>query len=311
MYFMMKGHGSSVSSFVLQNLHRKNPTTPPCNLFFDPSSWTSRLLFFPSMDDDVIVNVDPNELLASFEFPMPKEQQRKNDNVEVSSLLLLLLRKSHESLRNYLQLWAKQLEVQPDKGLTTPITATDFKCLVVASNTNGNGNGNGTTSSVAYQFYSDSDEQSPIQAPAIVAEASKNVASTGGFAQSPEPRNIAEGELSHSSASIILPPNVSMTLKFRPPKRYLSYKEQKGMEKGNLPDRKGAKVDAWSPGGVQLTVLVVPTSIELDSFDWKLVLEVRRCDIDDDTIIKYSSERAIVRRLTQAVRIWQKVRAMD
>jgi hypothetical protein len=42
-----------------------------------------------------------------------------------------------------------------------------------------------------------------------------------------------------------------MKIMLRPPKRYLSYKEQMDLEKGKLPDRKGAKVDSWSPGGIQ------------------------------------------------------------
>ena len=80
------------------------------------------------------------------------------------------------------------------------------------------------------------------------------------------------------------------------------------MEKGVLPDRKGAKVDAWSPGGVELWVHT--TSMESSSKLQNLHLLVRRCDIDGDTIIKYSSERAIVRRLKDAIRIWRKVREM-
>ena len=44
--------------------------------------------------------------------------------------------------------------------------------------------------------------------------------------------------------------HLSLKLIFRPPKRYLSYKEQKSMEKGVLPDRKGAKV----------VRLIIPTS---------------------------------------------------
>lgn len=102
----------------------------------------------------------------------------------------------------------------------------------------------------------------------------------------------------------------SMKLVFRPPKRYLSYKEQKDMEKGVLPDRKGAKVDAWSPGGIELTVTITsaPASAATSPADRNLVLGLtaRRCDIDGDTVIKKTTERAIVRRLENALRIWKK-----
>jgi hypothetical protein len=97
-----------------------------------------------------------------------------------------------------------------------------------------------------------------------------------------------------------------MKIMFRPPKRYLSYKEQKGLEKGRMPDRKGGKVDAWSPGGMQLTVQI--ETLEEESAELRLV--AKRCDIDGDTIIKLTSERAIIRRLNEAIRIWKKVRAM-
>ena len=100
--------------------------------------------------------------------------------------------------------------------------------------------------------------------------------------------------------------NNSMKLIFRPPKRYLSYKEQKGMEKnGVIPDRKGAKVDAWSPGGVEVEVTMTVTRF---SNEEKSILSAsaRRCNIDGDTVIKKTSERAIVRRLENAIRIWKK-----
>ena len=104
----------------------------------------------------------------------------------------------------------------------------------------------------------------------------------------------------------------SMKLIFRPPKRYLSYKEQKSMEKnGAIPDRKGAKVDAWSPGGVeiQVTITTTVTRVAIErKIDQKSILGVtaRRCNIDGDTVIKKTSERAIVRRLENAIRIWKK-----
>ena len=122
-----------------------------------------------------------------------------------------------------------------------------------------------------------------------------------------------------------LPMELVMTLSFRPSKRYLSYKEQKGLEKGIIPDRKGAKVDAWSPGGVELILKLVEEeekdeknksqSLEDDAVKehkvYHLMLSARRCDIDDDTIVKFSSERVIMRRLKEAIRIWLKVREMQ
>jgi hypothetical protein len=103
----------------------------------------------------------------------------------------------------------------------------------------------------------------------------------------------------------IIQKSTSMNIMFRPPKRYLSYKEQKGLEKGRVPDRKGGKVDAWSPGGIRLTVAIV---LEQETAELRLV--AKRCGIDGDTIIKMTSERAIIRRLNEAIRIWKKVRAM-
>ncbi len=104
--------------------------------------------------------------------------------------------------------------------------------------------------------------------------------------------------------------NSSMKLIFRPPKRYLSYKEQKSMEKnGVIPDRKGAKVDAWSPGGVEVEVAMTVTrdSSEAKSKEKSILgVTARRCNIDGDTVIKKTSERAIVRRLENAIRIWKK-----
>jgi len=215
---------------------------------------------FPEDNDQSNSVVDPDEVLAAFDL--------QNFN-EMSTLT-----SAYRSLTNYLQLWARNLDLQPDKGLTTPITATDFR--------------NASSSTSPYSFL---DETSILNGM----------------------KSLGEGNESLS----IIPPNVSMTLKFRPPKRYLSYKEQKSMEKGVLPDRKGAKIDAWSPGGVQLLVSIVDES-KLVSFPYdeshldgpfRLRLEARRCDIDGDTVIKYSSERAIVRRLHEAIRIWIKVRA--
>ena len=91
---------------------------------------------------------------------------------------------------------------------------------------------------------------------------------------------------------------------FRPPPRYLSYNEQRDLEKGVLPDRKGGKLDSKSPGGVQLIVL---TRIQEEKF-YQLDLVAVRCGIDGDTIIKVSSERTIIRRLCDAIKIWKKVR---
>lgn len=104
----------------------------------------------------------------------------------------------------------------------------------------------------------------------------------------------------------------SMKLIFRPPKRYLSYKEQKSMEKnGVIPDRKGAKIDAWSPGGVEIQVtintIIKETAIGSEANQKSSIeIKARRCNIDGDTVVKKTSERAIVRRLENAIRIWKK-----
>ena len=116
---------------------------------------------------------------------------------------------------------------------------------------------------------------------------------------------LEDGYLQNSSNSS------SMKLIFRPPKRYLSYNEQKAMEKGVLPDRKGAKIDAWSPGGVeiQVTINTITTATAIgNTANQKSTIGVkaRRCNIDGDTVIKKTSERAIVRRLENAIRIWKK-----
>ena len=116
---------------------------------------------------------------------------------------------------------------------------------------------------------------------------------------------------------------MTMKLIFRPPKRYLSYKEQKSMEKnGAIPDRKNAKVDAWSPGGVQIEIIATKlqqqqkqqqrtntrrsTNKDKDTRGSTIGIILRRCDIDGDTIIKRTTERAIIRRLDDAIRIWKK-----
>jgi len=215
---------------------------------------------------------DPQATLALFNL---KPILEKNSTKNVYS--------AHKSLTNYLLLWARQLELNPDKGVTTPVTATDFRLVVAATATT-------TTSSSSSRVMMDQNETT-----------------------------LHDTEDDQDDTNFDLPPNVTMTLRFRPPKRYLSYKEQKNMEKGILPDRKGGKVDAWSPGGVELLVLIsLPSEQQQQqqqqqqdsSQAVQLQVMAKRCDIDGDTIIKYASERAIVRRLTDAVRIWEKVRAM-
>jgi hypothetical protein len=109
--------------------------------------------------------------------------------------------------------------------------------------------------------------------------------------------------------------NARLRIMFRPPPRYLSYNEQKRMEKGTLPDRKGAKLDSKSPGGVDIRVRYNNNALNDDDDDDDddnntILLVARRCCFDSDTILKESSERAIVRRLDEAMRIWKKVRAM-
>eukprot|EP00977_Amphora_coffeiformis_P030278 scaffold45806_cov237-Amphora_coffeaeformis.AAC.9 len=105
---------------------------------------------------------------------------------------------------------------------------------------------------------------------------------------------------------------LQMKIMFRPPPRYLSYNEQKSMEKGVLPDRKGGKLDSKSPGGIAISISTLTakpgTTLQLNPTLLRLV--VQRCGVDRDTIVKASSERAIVRRLKEALRIWQRVQAM-
>lgn len=194
---------------------------------------------FPDSDRGPPAAPDPREILATFELAT-----LSNDADAVAS---------HESITNYLQLWGRQLELKPDKGLTTPILTSDFE-------------------NVTKRGYYDAD-------PPTVTK----------FA---------------------LPSEVEMALRFRPAKRYLSYKEQKGLEKGVLPDRKGGKVDAWSPGGIQLIVGLQTLAENDEGTKVSISLTAKRYEIDGDTVIKFASERAIIRRLKEAVRIWTKVREM-
>lgn len=110
-------------------------------------------------------------------------------------------------------------------------------------------------------------------------------------------------------------------------KRYLSMNEQREMEKGRLPDRKGAKIDSKSPGGVLFLIQITsccdtstPTRTDMiaednpsiihDGEQHQLQLIAKRCDIDDDTIVKVASERTIIRRLNDAIRVWKKMRSL-
>lgn len=88
------------------------------------------------------------------------------------------------------------------------------------------------------------------------------------------------------------------------------------MERGVLPDRKGAKLDSKSPGGIAIFISIddidhggdcATTTI---SSRQQLRIVAQRHGVDRDTVIKEASERAIIRRLEQALRIWQKVRDM-
>ena len=230
---------------------------------------------------------------------------------------------AQSSLMNFLQLWARQLEDEntAGKGLTTPIVAKDFQPLqpilvedetvdlrkrVATSSSTNSLNEKATTSLIS----------KPISK---LPQVATTEGSNGNVEQNTSNNNTSQ-----------LPPKRSMKLIFRPPKRYLSYKEQKSMEKGVLPDRKGAKVDAWSPGGVELIVGIAVVDGNVGSTNTAygikdgtalpqqqqqekqlaLQLQALRCDVDGDTVIKFTSERAIVRRLQEAIRIWRKVRAM-
>ena len=204
-----------------------------------------------------------------------------------------------ESLTNFLEVWAR-LTLSDDKGLTTPVSCSKFKATGQQTKKGATATRRGTVSS-----------SPPIP-----------------VADPPEHAEHLEQQ------------QRTMKLVFRPPKRYLSYKEQKSMEKGVLPDRKGAKVDAWSPGGVEITVTTTTTktTTPMDRSSrkqaptlhdnpigrhgaeaeteqqteqrHKLGVVVRRCDIDGDTVIKKTTERAIVRRLEDALRIWKKNNAL-
>lgn len=109
-------------------------------------------------------------------------------------------------------------------------------------------------------------------------------------------------------------------ISFQKTKRYLSRNEQRGMEKGQFPDRKGAKIDSWSPGSIILIIETVAAhsvpkidgvggSLE-SAVVHELTLTAKRFDIDGDTVIKVSSERTIIRRLRDAIRIWNKMRTL-
>lgn len=239
--------------------------------------------------------------LEEFVVP-PSADEEENPTRTISTRSSSGIESAQASLLNFLQLWARQLE--DDKGLTTAIAAKHFQRMKVSAE--GDAKDDTATTDTSTTACSLGDKHA------------------GGGNSSVHLR----GDDYHS-----------MKLTFRPPKRYLSYKEQKSMEKGVLPDRKGAKVDAWSPGGVELLVSIVvcqkstidsTTSTEstkisfvAEESTWEnqptqssqqqvlaLQLQVLRCDIDGDTIIKYTTERAIVRRLKDGIRIWRKVRAM-
>lgn len=104
-------------------------------------------------------------------------------------------------------------------------------------------------------------------------------------------------------------------ISFQKTKRYLSRNEQRGLEKGQVPDRKGGRIDSWSPGGIILILETVAaqSDVKAESFEaarHELRLSAKRCDIDGDTVVKKSSERTIIRRLRDAIRIWNKMRSL-
>lgn len=116
---------------------------------------------------------------------------------------------------------------------------------------------------------------------------------------------------------------LGVKISFLRQKRYLSMNEQREMEKGRLPDRKGAKIDSKSPGGVLFLIQIVSccdnstlrtTDViredDLQDQQLQLQLTAKRCDIDDDTVVKISSERTIIRRLNDAIRVWKKMRSL-
>lgn len=204
-----------------------------------------------------------------------------------------------ESLTHFLEVWA-QITLTNDSGLTTPVSCTKFKPSTATSSATAN-------------------ENSTVTAASTTRE--RRISR-----QSVKDEQFTTSNSNTSSSNKSKQPH-SMKLIFRPPKRYLSYKEQKSMEKGILPDRKGAKVDAWSPGGVEITVATktIPATsnsnhsssandndsnanTDNNSNGKRMIICVTacRCSIDKDTVIKKTTERAIVRRLEDALRIWKK-----
>eukprot|EP00980_Cylindrotheca_fusiformis_P009449 scaffold2068_cov96-Cylindrotheca_fusiformis.AAC.5 len=73
---------------------------------------------------------------------------------------------------------------------------------------------------------------------------------------------------------------------FRSPPRYLSCSEQRDMEKGILPDRKGGKLDSKSAGGVQLSMKTTLVIDDTNDDVYQLQLVASRCAVDEDTIVK-------------------------
>jgi len=249
--------------------------------------------------------VDPREELALF--PSLESSTSRQE-----------LQNAKQSLENFLWLWARQLQQDPKAaGLATPILATSFQPPRAKTNENDDKTKDDPIGAAIRRYKEQQEKQLQLKL--------QNGGTNLGESEPLQPEEEEEDVQAHS-----------MKLIFRPPKRYLSYKEQKGMEKGVLPDKKGAKVDAWSPGGIELIVSMVVVGADGDNDiaagddsskchnnnvnnknhdnsqqHYHLQLQALRCGIDEDTIIKYTSERAIIRRLqNEALPIWKKVRQM-
>ena len=90
--------------------------------------------------------------------------------------------------------------------------------------------------------------------------------------------------------------SAGVKLVFRPPKdNYYSKSEEQDREGGNEKKKKTKEV---SPGGVMVLA-------EKCSGGDELRVVAKRCDIEDETIIKEMSEEAIVDDLRKAIKIWK------
>ena len=79
---------------------------------------------------------------------------------------------------------------------------------------------------------------------------------------------------------------------------YKSKEEEEREEKGETESKKKEEKDEPSQGGVEILVEQME--------DGKLRVVAKRCDIDDDTMIKEMSEEKILAELQMAIDVWKK-----